>query len=105
MEGAEGIEKAEPAAKTLWNAVNGTVVNANNYTMFLSKDTKYTLKFDDAHAVSSYRFKFDNIESPATAGWTKLWGRLPLHFSSNTFRQSSTCTYLTRTERNYARSN
>ena len=68
VEGAEGIEKAEPAAKTLWNAVNGTVVNANNYTTFLSKDTKYTLVFDDAHAVSSFRFKFDNIESPATAG-------------------------------------
>lgn len=68
VEGAEGIEKAEPAAKTLWNAVNGTVVNANNYTTFLSKDTKYTLKFDSAHAVNSFRFKFDNTESSGTSG-------------------------------------
>ena len=68
VEGTEGIEKAETSAKTLWNAVNGTVVNANNYTTFLVKDTKYQLVFDDAHAVSSFRFKFDNIESSTPSG-------------------------------------
>ena len=68
VEGQEGIEKAEPDAEnTIWKTTP-TVVHANDFNTFMSKDKLYQLNFSDAHAVSSFRFKFNKTESASPTG-------------------------------------